>query len=130
MRQALGWPASTWGEFPACAQGLKARGSQLPLELRRQTREPEQQHTAGVHRAETWREESPERRGASKTHRAPRRPEHGQHGCVRGLPKREGGPSERRPENSSQSSHRPGSFHMPSSPSANPLDSQHIKQFS
>lgn len=41
MRQALGWPASTWGEFPACAQGLKARGSQLPLELRRQTREQE-----------------------------------------------------------------------------------------
>lgn len=44
MRRALGWPASTWGEFPACAQGLKARGSQLPLELRRQTREPEQRH--------------------------------------------------------------------------------------
>lgn len=78
MRRALGWPASTWGEFPACAQGLKVRGSQLPLELRRQTLEPEQQHCRSSQGRDLERR-APRERGASKTRRAPRRPGHGLH---------------------------------------------------
>lgn len=105
---------------------LKERGPQLPLSQETET-EPEQPTQLVCTGQRPGEKRAGEGRGASKTLGAPRRPEHGQNRHVRGLLKYKEGPPQRSQGFHLQSSHRPGTFYTPSSPSANPLGSQHIK---